>query len=447
MFDIFLNLIWVLIGGTVGTILGLVPGLGVLSGVSLFILFLPYLDPINVILFYVGLIVSSQFMGSVFATFFGIPGETTSVPASKVGYSMFRQNKGTEALVLAGTGSFFAGLVASGILLSSVHFLKDQYWIYSQKLYAIIFLLVILYLIFIDKKILSNLLQVILGLFLGSIGNNDIQQLSLTFGQAWLNPGLDIKIFILNCFVLPILFSLAYHKKILENKANRYISSLKNNLKLFLSHFKSWARGTFIGLIIGLIPGIGVTISSNVAWILEKKLKSKNESQLISAESANNSAHISSLFPLIVLGLPILASEAIILSAMETKGGGINFEWFIQEQNGMSRIYYIIYAATLISLIMYFIATTLAKPIISIVSKLPLRVFKIYVPLLILLFSLYLNYIDYTIESGLFTLLISAILGFFVFKYKIDSMPLIFSFLISNKISQSFSIIYALWIN
>lgn len=444
--DIILHFIWTLIGVTTGIVFGLIPGLGVLSAVSLFLLLLYHIDPLNILLFYAGLIVAIQFMGSVTATFFGIPGEPTSIPASVVGFKMFNQNKGTESLVIAGMGSLFASVASSLLLLVVVYGLREQYWLYSQKLYSAIFVIVLLYLVFINKKIITNIFLIFLGLFLGAIGNNDIQSLSLTFNQNWLSSGLDFKIFVLNCFAIPCLLAHNFIMKKIKKTNDLYRSNLKNNFLLFFKNFIPCVRGTILGWITGLIPGVGTNLCSNFAWTIEKKLKTNNQSQLMSAESANNSANISSLFPVIVLGIPILASEALIINAMEAKAGVIGFGWFIQEQHGVARIYYLIVSCVLVSFLMYFLSTNFADKIVSAVKKLSVNFFKFWIPLIILGLSLYINYLDYTLLAGIFTFFISSIIGYFVYRFKIDSIPLIFSFLIASNFLQSIQVVISIWI-
>jgi putative tricarboxylic transport membrane protein len=443
--EYLLNLFWLLSGGITGIVVGLLPGFGVLSAVSMFVLFFVLTDPLNILIFYIGLIVSTQYMGSVTATLLGIPGETTSIPASISGFKMFKEKKGTQALVLAAQGSLFASLFAVAILVAAIFILQQQYWMYSQKLYFFIFMCILFYLVFINKNILINFILIILGLFLGAIGQNPLERLSLTFNQNWLLPGLDYRIFIILAFTLPTL--MIFFKKKIKNE--NFVGELKNiefieKVRIFKNNFLACLRGTMIGVFAGLVPGVGTSLCSNFAWTLERKIKSDDAKQLISAESANNSANISSLFPVIILGLPILASEAIILNLMEMRAGLISFDWFLSNQNGYPRFFYVILSAVLITLIVYVAATRFAKSLCIIVNRIPNNIIIYTIPIALTLIFLYLNYLDLTLSCGLLTVLISLIICYFCVRFKIDSSPLIFSFLISQKFLQTIYVFLSL---
>jgi len=439
------SLFWIFNGVLTGIIFGMIPGLGVLSAVSIFFVVLHKLDALNILLFYVGLIISIQFMGSVIATFFGVPGENTSLPASVVGHKLYKQGRGAEAIVLSASGSLFASISAVFVLWIMLFSLQDVYWIYSQKTYAFVFFSVLLYLVFFNSKIILNCFLVLFGLLLGAIGQNQIQSLSLIFNQSWLLPGLDLKIFILLAFSVPNLF-IKYPQLTQKKLADKnYATRMLHNWKFFFRDFFASCRGTVVGMIAGLIPGVGTSVCSNIAWNIEKKFKKSNLSkQLLSAESANNSANISSLFPVIVLGLPILASEAIILNAMQTSAGGIGWNWFLVSQNGMPRIYWLFFTVVMVSILTYFIATSYAKKITKIVSQFDMEKIKIILPLSLLLFFVYLSWKDLTLLSSIFTMSLCFILAFFFITYRIDASPLVFSFLISKIFLQTLTIFFSL---
>ena len=442
---IFLNLFLTLLGGTItGIFIGMIPGLGVLAAMVIAIPLLATLQPTEIVFFYLGLIIASQFTGSMVATFFGIPGEITSIPASVAGYSLFKQGNGRDALVLAATGSLFAGCVTTLMIFLLFENLRDVTWIYSSKIYAVMMSLVVLYLIMMKKNYLTNLFLVIIGLFLGALGQNvSLQSYSMTFNQGWLTQGLDLPIFAMLSFVFPTLLMTSFEGKKTNTIKNNNKYNVLSDSKLFCKYLVPCFRGTTIGIIAGIIPAVGTAVCSNIAWVIEKSIKPLNyRSQLISAESANNSANLISLIPVILFGLPILASEAIMIELTRSKNGNIGFEWFNEHIGYFSRMELLCLSSILISFFMYFLSTRYAMRVINLVNKIPFYFIKFVLPICITLFLLFDLYLDHNIQIGLFTLLIGSIICFMAVKYKINTLPVLFSFLISSQFLLSLTVVY-----
>lgn len=442
---IFLNLFLALLGGTItGIFTGMIPGLGVLAAMVIAIPFLANLQPTEILFFYLGLIIASQFTGSIVATFFGIPGETTSIPASVAGFRLFKQGKGRDALVLAATGSLFAGCATTLMIFLLFDNLRDVTWIYSSKVYAIVMSLIVLYLIMMQKNYLTNLVLVIIGLFLGALGQNvSLQSYSMTFNQSWLSQGLDLPIFAMLSFVFPTLLMTAFRGKKTNTIKNNNKYNLLYDSKSFCKYLVPCSRGTIVGIVAGIVPAVGTSICSNLAWVIEKSIKPfEYQSQLISAESANNSANLTSLIPVILFGLPILASEAIMIELIRSKNGNIGFEWFNEPIVYFSRIELLCLSSILISCVMYFLSTRYANRVMKLLNEIPFYFIKFILPICITLFLFFNLYLDNKIQIGLFTLLLGSIICFTAVKYRINTLPVLFSFLISSQLLQSFRVVY-----
>lgn len=421
-------------GLAIGIVLGCMPGLGVLAGVMLAYPFLLDMMPMQVILFYLALIIASQFTGSIVATFFGVPGETSSIVASKIGYRWNQRGRSREAISVAGTGSLFASLGAVLTVSGIAQWIYGQSWIYSSKINGLIMLVVLCYLIFVNHHRWINACLIITGLFLGNIGANGVQSLSMTFGQSWLQSGLENMIFMCMTFIIPTLIS-SSAQMMGPPKAHRH--SLVRDIALLIKYRWAWIRGTMVGAMAGLIPAIGTSVSSNIAYVVEKQISPRSMNHLISAESSNNSAVLSSLLPLIVLGLPILASESLILEAMTAREAGIGLDWFLAMQHGLSRLHWLALFAVLTSVLMYIVATRGAIRLAGIVSMIPMSVTKVVIPCFLLAWAFYGSVIDNTVPSAVFTVLISLPFTYLAVKHKIDTLPLIFSFLLAPFFVQS----------
>jgi putative tricarboxylic transport membrane protein len=197
--------------------------------------------------------------------------------------------------------------------------------------------------------------------------------------------------------------------------------------------FLNWIssiRGAIIGFFAGLIPGLTFTISSQFAYSVEKTLQSKsykigNSNCLAAAESANNSAIVSFLIPLLIFGIPISASEILIYDLVIGKGVVFNFNWFYNANS----ITFLATAFIVANILAFTAAWPLAKLLSNVVYKYNKAIFNL--SLLLLFFTVV--YVGVEKHDLGFYLSVSGILlpiGYMLRKY--DCIPLIFAFMISN---------------
>jgi len=447
--DIFIAVLHGLIAGTV---LGCVPGLGVLAGVLFSLPWLPYYSMMAIVLFYLSLIISSQYTGSIVATYFGIPGELTSATASKVGYALQRRGQGNQAIIGAAMGSMLATIISIMLVHFSVNFLSQHAWIHHSAIYLGIMLFVVIYLAFINQYWLLNMVLIILGLVLGGLGNkHGLQEFNFAFGQEWLEQGLIVPLIVIVSFVIPNLW--IENKETINSVALKKIAKPDNtmglNWYLFLKTKWSIMRGTLIGCISGLIPGVGTSISSNMSWGVEKSIHSSPMRQLVAAESANNSAMITSLIPLILFGVPILASESLILEILESHGESVDISWFtgFYNESNFSRLELFSVSAFVISFIMYFMSTNFAVRLTRIISIIPNNFFRFLLPISMVMFFVLKGYLEYQLVSTLFTILLCLPIMLWAIRKKINTLPLVFTTLLTPPLLERGSVVVALFTN
>jgi putative tricarboxylic transport membrane protein len=270
--------------------------------------------------------------------------------------------------------------------------------------------------------------------------------LNFSFGQNWLEQGLVIPLIITVCFVIPNLWS---NLSNLDQKFKK-LFIFKNTIGyiFFLLMKHKWAiiRGTSIGLVCGLIPGVGTSISSNMSWNFEKSLKSSASKQLAAAESANNSAMISCLIPLILFGIPILASENFIIQIMESKGQSIGISWFGQMQGSLTRLEIFCVFGLVISIFMYFVATFFSCFLTRAISKIPLWFYKFLLPFVLIIFFMLDGYFQYRFAATLVTIALCVPMMFYIIKHKINSLPLIFSAMLSTTLIEKAAVVLAIYL-
>ena len=308
-----------LFGGLVGIICGLIPGVGMLVGIAILYPFLLDFQPIELLLFYTSMVCSAQYFGSITAIYLGLAGEASSFPAVIEGYSLSKQGKGQQSILLTGVGSFIGtmfGLVFIALLSLPA---LNLYLTSLEKM--ILFMAVGLSLILTTKnKLFTDLSLIVLALALSHIGVSLSSNVPLYhFDMVFLSQGISY-------FTLAA--GLLCMKEVLhteQTKAQIITAEKFNAIKELVKHKYSIVRGSLIGSIGGMLPGLTTISASHMAYMAEKRIykdtyKKGNTHCLTSSETANNSGSITQLFPLLMFGIPITGSEAIIFQMLEMKG-------------------------------------------------------------------------------------------------------------------------------
>jgi putative tricarboxylic transport membrane protein len=313
MLDFFLH---VVSGIVLGALTGILPGVGI----SIILLgawpFLINSGLILLFVFYISLLTTSQYFGSVSAILYGVMGETTSAPAVKYGNPMFKKGLGIYCLKYTAYASLIASVLAVG--MSSVvifHYEFLQTMLTGHVRIVIITLLFIILITINSQPYLSALLLCI-GLTLATVGfNNLLQQHIIVNTYSVIDGGIPFIPIMIGLLVVPILLQ--------EIKKNYFRDIVYITQKSYSpSWIPTWAiiRGTAVGFVCGLVPGVSYTISSNLAAALESKISAGKIRPLIAAEAANNSAAVSAILPVLIFAIPVVPSEVILLAMAEMSG-------------------------------------------------------------------------------------------------------------------------------
>ena len=321
------NLLFCFIGALVGTLIGVLPGLGPLATLSMLLPVTFYLPPISALIMLSGIYYGAQYGGSTTAILVNLPGESSSVVTCLDGYQMARKGRAGAALAIAALGSLFAGTVATLIIAvaspalgaMALQFLAPEY--FSLMVLGLVGSIVLA-----RGSMLKALAMAILGLVIGLIGtdvNSGFQR--FTFGIPELSDGIGFVPVAMGLFgITEILINL-------ERKESRsvgaVIGSLMPTREEFRQAFPAVLRGTAVGSILGVLPGGGALLSSFAAYALEKKI-AKDPSRfghgavegVAGPESANNAGAQTSFIPLLTLGIPSNPVMAIMVGAMMIHG-------------------------------------------------------------------------------------------------------------------------------
>lgn len=419
-----------------GAAIGLLPGIGAASAMLMLYPVLSQFDLYQVFVFYLALMSSTQYYGSVSAIVFGVAGEVSSLPAVKHGHQLFLQGQGTQALSYTSSGSFFASVLAI-VCMGLIFYVFDDYLIFMLKGKVVLTLLSIALLIILltsDKKMAAVAFGA-LGLAAGQVGYNNLHDVRfLTFGIPQLDGGLSLFPIFCGLIIIPILWQQILIKSSLLALDVEPVK-FSNRIKLLtdLQHWASVARGSVVGFFTGMIPGCSYTISSNIADSLEGKIVKSHHAvkQLIAAESANNSGSISVLVPLLLLAIPIVFSEAVLLGLAESKGFSYTNSLELFNQN----FWYIVGILFVVNLINWVLTGIFYNVIISIYKRLSKYIYPV-TAIVCTALMLWSGYHEHRFWFSAISFLTAVVVGIATVKYNDEKFVFVYTYFVSTIMSD-----------
>jgi putative tricarboxylic transport membrane protein len=421
----------------IGVFAGTIPGINISSILLLSYPILLILNPPSIILFYIVVISITQYFGSVSATFFSVPGSLTAIPALKDAHTLFKNGDGDRAIMYAAIGSFLGSIFAISLTLLLLPHIAIFYTLFSTPIKAGIFLLAIILFIFNggNSKFINFMLLVI-GLGLGQVGYSYILQTSfMTFGFYQLLAGLPTIPVIIGVFIIPFLLFHLYNRP-------EFVTFEKINFSGYFYHSKNilykWLiilKSSIVGYLSGFVPGTSYLFGTIVSYKLEKiaSIKRKDKdiriNKLLAAETANNSGAFSQILPLLLVGIPITGSQAILYDLIFWGKGIILTIPYLQS------IFLIIAVGYFFSSIFGLIFAGKYANYISVITKVNFKYLYILLIGLQVILIVYFGFMSFSTLLYLFTFIGSLVLGFLFYNY--DKLPLIFGFLLSEPIFNS----------
>lgn len=326
------NLIFAFFGVLIGTAVGVLPGIGPMSGVALLIpvtaTLTSGLDPESAaassIILLAGVYYGAMYGGSTTSILLNTPGESSSVVTALDGYQMAKQGRAGAALSIAAIGSFVAGIVSLLGLALLAEPLSEVALSFGPAEY---FSLMILGLCAVSglagKSMTKALIMTVMGLLLATIGMDNVSGVArFTYEIPVLYSGLEFLTIAVGLFALGEVFKTILEKETSEGEIAKVGRILPTGQDMKESAGPI-VRGSFLGFFIGILPGAGATLASFFSYIMEKKM-SKNPEKfgqgaiagVAAPESANNGASGGAMIPLLTLGIPGSGTTAILMGAL-----------------------------------------------------------------------------------------------------------------------------------
>ncbi|HSB24343.1 MAG TPA: tripartite tricarboxylate transporter permease, partial [Burkholderiaceae bacterium] len=324
------NVFYALLGAVLGTLIGVLPGLGPVATIAMLLPSIYSLDATPALIMLAGIYYGAQYGGSTTAILINVPGEASSVVTAIDGYQMARQGRAGPALAAAGLGSFFAGCVGTVIIAAFAPPLTELAFQFGPAEYFSLMVLGLIgAVVLASGSLIKAISMILLGLLLGQVNTDVISGVPrYSFDIPELTDGIGFVAIAMGVFgfgeIIGNLGRPAEHREVFTKD----VKGLWPTKDDFSRAWPAVLRGTTLGSVLGVLPGGGALLSSFASYTLEKKMArnpripfGKGAIQGVAGpESANNAGAQTSFIPMLTLGIPPNAVMALMVGAMTIKG-------------------------------------------------------------------------------------------------------------------------------
>ena len=323
------NLLYAFIGCLLGTLIGVLPGLGSVTTIAMLLPSIYTLDATPALVMLAGIYYGSQYGGSTTAILINVPGESASVVTAIDGYQMARQGRAGPALAAAGLGSFFAGTVATLVIAAFAPPLTELAFQFGPAEYFSLMVLGLIgAVVLASGSLIKAVAMILLGLLIGQVNTDVISGVPrYSFDIPELTDGVSVVALAMGLFGFAEIIANLGRPAEQREVFTKDVKGLWPTREDFRLAAPAVVRGTALGLLLGVLPGGGSLLSSFAAYTLEKKLARQSSlfgkgdiRGVAGPESANNAGAQTSFIPMLTLGIPPNAVMALMVGAMTIKG-------------------------------------------------------------------------------------------------------------------------------
>lgn len=379
----FNNLLYCFAGCLLGTLVGVLPGLGTASALAILLPLTLNIPPASAIIMLCGIYYGAQYGGSTTSILVNIPGEIASVPTCVDGYQMTKKGRAGEALWIAAVGSFIAGTIGVlGLQLLGPSLAQLGLRFGPPEYFALIVFSLTTLVSFSGASMLKGIGAALLGMALACVGTDPVSGAPrITFGTSELSLGFEVIAVAVGLFGIGQVLTTS-----LSPAGNTTVAKLGHmtprGSELALG-IKASLRGTAVGFPLGLLPGASSAVASFLAYDLERRVSKRKEQfgtgvieGVAAPEAANNAAAQSGFIPLMIFGIPTGPSPAIILAALMIYGLQPGPMLLIEHKEFAWSVIASMYVGNVILLV-------LNLPLVGLWARLSLIPFKYLAPLIV----------------------------------------------------------------
>jgi len=434
------NLAYALFGSVLGTLIGVLPGLGPVATIAMLLPSIYALDTVPALIMLAGIYYGAQYGGSTTAILINVPGESSSVVTALDGYKMARQGRAGPALAAAGLGSFFAGCVGTVIIASFAPPLTELAFKFGPAEYFSLMVLGLIgAVVLASGSLIKAIAMILLGLLLGQINTDVISGVPrYSFDIPELTDGIGFVAIAMGVFGFGEIISNLGRPAEEREVFTKDVKGLMPTAQDLKDAFPAMLRGTTLGSLLGVLPGGGALLSSFAAYTLEKKLTLKphevpfgqgNIRGVAGPESANNAGAQTSFIPMLTLGIPPNAVMALMVGAMTIKG----IQPGPQVMTSNPELFWGLIASMWVGNFMLII---LNLPLIGIWIKLLTVPYRLLYPAILAFCCIGL----YTLNNNNFDVYMAVIFGLFgyaFYKLKCEPAPLLLGFILGPMMEEN----------
>ncbi len=321
------NVLWCFVGVLLGTVIGLLPGLGSTTGVAVLLPITFTLEPVTALIMLAGIYYGAQYGGTITSVLISTPGEAASVVTTLDGYQMAKRGRAGAALAISAIGSFIAAIISLALLIALAPPLADVALQFGPvEMFAIMIFGLVIVVTFQGGAFVRGAMMAVAGLLVATVGiSPGTSEERFTFGNINLLSGIPFVEVMIGLFALG---EVLYQIRMGAAKPIRArFKDMVVTRKDVTSSMPAILRGSGIGFGLGILPGAGSTLASFMAYGIERRV-SRNRAQfgkgaiegVASPESANNAAANANFVPTLALGIPGGATTAVLLGAFTIFG-------------------------------------------------------------------------------------------------------------------------------
>ena len=430
------NLLWCFVGVLLGTLIGVLPGIGPTATIAMLLPITFGFQPVTALIMLAGIYYGAQYGGSTTAILINMPGETSSAVTAIDGHEMARSGRAGAALSTAAIGSFFAGTVGTLVVVLFAPLLTSVALEFgSAEFFSLVVLGLIASTALARGSTVKALAMILLGLLLGTVGQDIATGTPrYTFGVRELYSGINF------VSVAVGMFGVAEILRNLEARGDRtVVVSAVSDLMLTRDDLrrivKPVLRGTALGSALGVLPGAGHVLASFASYTVEKKV-AKDPAQfghgaiegVAGPESANNAAAQTSFIPLLTLGLPAHPVMALMVGAFIIQGITPGPTVMVDEP----ALFWGLVVSMWVGNVMLVV---LNLPLVGVWVRLLRVPYRVLVPAIVAFacigtFSISLNVID------VFSIAVFGVLGYYLIKIGCEPAPLLLGFVLGPLLEE-----------
>ncbi|ECR3008270.1 tripartite tricarboxylate transporter permease [Campylobacter coli] len=433
------NILIALIGCFIGTIVGMLPGLGPINGVAILLplAFAMNLPAESAIILLATVYMGCEYGGRISSILLGIPGDAAAIMTTLDGHPLAKKGQAGKALSISALSSFIGSFIAiCGIILFAPLIAQWSLKFGPAEYFALIVFGLATLGSMLAQKPIRSFLSALIGLFLTTIGiDGNTGVYRFTFDSPHLYDGISFVVLVMGLFFVSEIFLMLEHTQTSQNIINK-TGKILVNIKEFFFCFWTIIRSSIIGFFVGVLPGAGATIASAITYMSEKKIAGEKGKfgqgdlkGVAAPEAANNASACGSFIPMLTLGLPGSGTTAVMMGALTLYNITPGPTMFTDQVN----------------IVWGLIASLLFANVILLLMNLPLVgifVKTLNIPMwslapIIAIVSIIGVYSINSTDFDIILILIIGILGYFLRKLEFPMAPLILGFVLGEQLETN----------